>query len=212
MGHLHCHSWRDPRCGYPLSLHSSGALGGRGVRERGQHMARHGGQLAARPGVPGEPAGTWRTMREPSSCTALRRRCHNPRTGAGLSPAWGRAVLGHGCVPRPGWSLCHPSSPSPPCPQGVPASPCPAPFVPCPLGHTRGCGEPVTLCPGRAGGVTVAFAAAVVAKGSPACPAAGAVLGMMRERCGDGAGGKGDSAAFPALKFNASCSILLRRR
>lgn len=105
-------------------------------------------------------------------------------------------------------------------PRGVPDSPCPGILVPCPLGHTQGCGGPVTPRQMMSWqGVTVAFAAAVVAKGSPGSPSAGAVRGRCGSGAGSGAGavlevvrGKGDSAAFPALKFNASCSILLRRR
>lgn len=110
----------------PAQLQSPGGTRGPGAGPaHGQARWAAGGETKA----PRGPGGDLENNAGPSSCTALRRGCHNPRMGLELSPAWG-AVLGGGCVPKPGWSVCHPSPPSLArhVPRGVPDSSCPRPL------------------------------------------------------------------------------------
>lgn len=119
------------------------------------------------------------------------------------------------------------------CPQALPASiPCPVSPTPRPLCQPHGYGVPTPPqmavgSPCHHGGPVswqgvdgrwplqrepwpVAAVARLQRGGCPrGLPQQGGVRGRGQSGCGRG---EGDSAAFPALKFNGSCSILLRRR
>lgn len=181
-----------PRPGYPpVPAQSPGGTRGPGAGPaHGQARWAAGGETRGPWGAGGDSENNAGA----SSCRALRRGCHNPRTGGELS--LDRAVS----PSRAGLSAIRPHLILPPRPQGS-DSPCP----PCPASpgshpwlweahHGKRClaGGDSGICSGCRG------------KRVPRVSLGGSDAGAVR--------GKGDSAAFPALKFHASCSILLRRR